>query len=121
MNMEQMPKVESESKNAKEVAGQLVMELLSDFAKTHMAQLRRGERGIVEQDLAALIDRSIGVASAEEGNEFAREVAARFVDEIEFCSAAFEDFADIAKDAVRDAQAKRGIEAPPDSELEEAA
>ena len=116
-----MPAPESETKNAKEVAGQLVTELLAKFTETHLEPLRHGERGIVEQDLKAFIDRSIGVVRTEEGAELAHEVAKRFVDEIEFCSAAFEDFTEIAKDAVRDAEAKYGLEASPDTELEEAA
>ncbi|MFH0806726.1 MAG: hypothetical protein V1885_03325 [Candidatus Brennerbacteria bacterium] len=110
-----------EPQNAKEVAGELVSTLLAEFTKKHLEQLRRGERGIVEQDLAALIDRAIGVVSVEEGEEFAREVGARFIDEIEFCSAAFQDFAELAKDTVKEAEIKHGIETPQDTELEEAA
>ena len=121
MRMEKMPKPEMEHQNAKEVAGQLVSELLADFVKTHLNQLRHGERGIVEQDLAALIDRSIAVARAEEGDEFARELGSRFADEIEFCSAAFQDFAEIAKEAVRNAEAKYGIETYPDVDMDKAA
>jgi hypothetical protein len=104
-----MPIPESESKNAKEIAGMLVNDLLAKFTEQHLDQLRRGERGRVEVDLAALIDRSIGVVKTEEGVELAREVAERFADEIEFCSAAFQDFAEIAKDAVKDAEIKYGI------------
>ncbi len=120
--MEQMHAPESESKTSKEVAGELVSVLLGEFTKKHLEQLRRGERGLVEQDLAAFIDRAIGVAKAEEGEEFAREIAARFVDEIEFCSAAFQDFTDVAKDAARSAEEKYGLErsAGPE-ELSEAA
>lgn len=112
MQMERTPQPESEAKNAKEVASALVTELLGEFTKSHMGQLKRGERGLVEQDLSALIDRSIAVARAEEGEEFAHDVGARFADEIEFCSAAFQDFAEMAKDAVRDAEVKYGLEHP---------
>ncbi len=101
------------------VAGQLVQEVWGAFLKEYGAQLKEGiNRGIIEQDLEALIDRSVGVAKEEYGGEFAKAVLDRFADEIKFCSGIV--FESVDK-AVEDAKTKYFSETPPEEEMDRAA
>lgn len=96
------PEFGEKKENVNERADVLVKTLLGAFAQKYHDQLRQGNRGIVEQDMKALIDRTLTIVRNEEGEEFAEAVGRRFVDEIEFCSAAFEDFVDAVKEVVAD-------------------
>lgn len=111
--MERIPTPEENPEDAKERAGMLVSELLAEFTKSYRTQIMRRERGVVGQDLMALIDRAIAVAHTEEGDEFAKAVADRFGDEIRYCSDAFAEFAEMAENTANEALEKyTGLRAP---------
>lgn len=118
--MEQPPRPDVDAETINERADLFVKELLDTFTKHNLDRFRRGEHGFIQQELASLTDETIGKLAQSEGKEFAHAVARRIADEIEFCSTAFAEYADQVKDAVREAEAKYGIEVP-DEHLAEAA
>jgi len=119
MKPEQMPAPEAHEAGVNERADAFVGHLLHDFAAANLDRIRRNERGLVEQELVALTDRTIGELAQTEGKEFARAVAHRITDEIEFCSATFAEYANIVKAAVAEAEEKYGIGSSP-TNLDEA-
>ncbi|MDP3975263.1 MAG: hypothetical protein Q8P88_03205 [Candidatus Jorgensenbacteria bacterium] len=116
-----MPSAEGGAENINERADLYVKKLLDTFTKNNLPRFRRGERGLIEQELEALTDQTIGALVKNEGKEFAHAVARRITDEIEFCSTAFAEYADQVKTAVAEAEEKYGIKSPPAEELREAA
>lgn len=96
-------------KSVNERADLYVKNLLDKFTAHNLGRLRRGEHGLVEQDLVSLADDVIGALVQNEGKEFAYAVSRRIVDEIEFCSTAFAEYVDEVKGAVAESEAKYGL------------
>lgn len=109
--MEQVPNPgeRNEGESVNERADLYVKDLLDKFTVHNLERLRRGEHGLVEQDLIALANDVIGALVQTEGKEFAYAVSRRIVDEIEFCSTAFAEYVDEVKNAVTETEAKYGL------------
>lgn len=99
----------NEEQSVNERADLYVKDILDKFTAHNLERLRRGEHGLVEQDLISLADNVLGALVQSEGKEFAYAVSRRIRDEVEFCSTIFAEYADQVNDALTESEEKYGL------------